>query len=155
MSIVIPPKSKNYSIIAAITTNNVLGSQIIKGDVKKEDYLNFIYRIIEYYEFHKTSQHLIIFADNASIHHAKFVTQHLNKKVTLLFNVSYTPRLNPIEEYFSKLKKLLRKMSTTSEKDLILSLQEAMNLFNANDFKGYIRHVLFFIEKVCDDIDLY
>ena len=63
--------------------------------------------------------------------------------------------LNPIEEYFSKLKKLLRKMSTTSEKDLILSLQEAMNLFNANDFKGYIRHVLFFIEKVCDDIDLY
>jgi len=57
-----------------------------------------------------TSRHLVVFADNASVHHAKMVKTHLGSKVTLLFNAAYSPMLNPIEEFFFKFRKLLRKI---------------------------------------------
>ena len=101
-----------------------------------------------------TSRHLVVFADNASVHHAKMVKTHLGSKVTLLFNAAYSPMLNPFEEFF-KFKKLLRKMPTSNELELIESIQKTLKLFSLSDFKGYITHILHFIEESLEENDLF
>jgi transposase len=53
------------------------------------------------------NQHLLIFLDNCSIHHAKMVQRFLADhcdRMTLIWNAPYTPELNLIERYWGHLK---------------------------------------------------
>ncbi len=50
-----------------------------------------------------------ILMDNHSVHHGKIVKEYLkNKHVNVLYNVAYSPELNPIEEVFGVLKRSLK-----------------------------------------------
>ena len=44
----------------------------------------------------------------------------------------------PKEEFFSKLKKLLRKADNKNKVELIRSIQERIHRFSVNDLNGYI-----------------
>jgi len=98
---------------------------------------------------------LIVFADNASVHHIKMVKENLDSKVTLLYNAAYSPMLNPMEEFFSKFKKLLRKADNKNEVELIRSIQDIIHRFSVNDFNGYIKHLLHYIEESLSGNDLF
>lgn len=53
------------------------------------------------------NQHLFLFLDNCSIHHAKVVQRFLADhpdRITLIWNAPYTPELNLIERYWGHLK---------------------------------------------------
>ncbi len=63
--------------------------------------------------------------------------------------------LNPIEEFFSKFKKMIRKNPTLTEDQLVLSIRQGLNLFGPADLKGYIRHVLSFARKSLDLVDIF
>lgn len=147
-------KSKNYSAITAITDRKILGCQLIRGGVKKEDFVGFISELFLEYQFAEANTHLIIFLDNASVHHAKYVQTHVSKKVTFLFNAGYSPMLNPIEEFFSKLKMMVRKFPTSNERELILSVESALMTFRGKDLGGYMRHTLSFVENCLLKVDL-
>jgi transposase len=44
--------------------------------------------------------------DNARIHHSKeFIKANFDGKIRILYNAPYSPDLNPIENFFSVLKK--------------------------------------------------
>ena len=62
--------------------------------------------------------------------------------------------LNPIEEFFSKFKKMLRKTSTQTEKDLIESIKNIFNNFEEKDIKAYTRYSFSFMKNSLDFIDL-
>lgn len=146
LSLPVPPQSKNYSVITAISASKVLGCQVIRGSVKQEDYLSFICGIVRQYNYMRNSNGVIIFADNASVHTAGAVKSSLDSKVTLLYNAPHSPMLNPIEEFFAQFKYLLQKRSTKTEQELIVSIQEVLATFDNNQIKAYIRHTLSFVE---------
>ena len=79
--------------------------KVIKGRFKQRDFLCFIFNLIQHYQFDKHPKKVILFMDNASVHHSKFVKNSLEGYVTFLFNASFSPILNPIEEFFAKIKK--------------------------------------------------
>lgn len=154
LSIQAKPRSKNYSIISAITQNTVLGCQIIKGGVKGKDFLGFIVNLLRFYEMEKICTHIVIFLDNARMHHAKIVQESLKNKVTFLFNAAYSPMLNPIEEFFSKFKKEIRKMDLRNDEELITATQHALTTFTPDNIKGYLRHTLKFAEDSLNNVDM-
>lgn len=154
LSIRVNRKNKNHTIVAAITDEKLLGCQIIRGGMKKEDYAGFISTIISHYQLEDREQEIIIFADNVRVHHAKFVMECLSSKITFLFNATYTPMLNPIENFFSKFKRHILKQSTKNIKELYEATKNSCDNFTIDDFKGYIRHTLKFAVKALNGEDL-
>jgi len=139
--------------MTAICESGVLGCQVIKGGMSKEEFLAFIYKLGNFYEFNKSRKKIIIFLDNATAHKAKLVTSNLEQKITLIYNASYSPMLNPIEEFFSKFKNLIKKLPTSTDFELLESIQLSLNMFKTKDFEGFMRHTLSFIPDVLNFID--
>lgn len=148
------PRSKSVSIIAAICDVGVLGCQVLKGGVKKEDFLVFVYNLAKCYEFQTCRKKIVLFMDNAPVHQAKLIKTSLEPKITLLYNAGYSPMLNPIEEFFSKFKALMKRLPTSNDVELLNSIQRTFRSFNQKDFRGYIRHMLSFIPDALNFIDL-
>ena len=63
--------------------------------------------------------------------------------------------LNPIEEFFSKFKKMIRKNSILTEEELVLSVRQALNRFEPKELNAYIRHMLSFARKSLDYEDMF
>ena len=61
--------------------------------------------------------------------------------------------LNPIEEFFSKLKMMVRRLPSSNEQELIYAIQTKLLKFSAKDLRGYIRHTLSFVEDSLLKID--
>lgn len=62
--------------------------------------------------------------------------------------------LTQLKNFFPKFKRMIRKSPTLTEDELILSIRQALNSFEPADFKGYIRHVLSFVRKSLDYMDI-
>ena len=97
---------------------------------------------------------ICVFLDNALIHTSPFIQTRLGKQVTFILNAPYSPMLNPIEEFFSKFKNLVKKDLVRNAPELLFSIQNAMLAFTLNDFKGYMRHALRNAYDALNDKDL-
>lgn len=79
-------------------------------------------------------QHLLIFLDNCSIHHAKVVQRFLadhEDRLTLLWNAPYTPELNLIERYWGHLKaKAINNYFFGTVEELESAIRQAVCDFN-------------------------
>jgi transposase len=58
----------------------------------------------------------------------------------LLYLPSYSPKVNPIEEAFSKFKASLRRAGARIRKALIESMGRALDTIIASDTSGFLRH---------------
>ena len=55
-------------------------------------------------------QNVALFLDNCGVHHSKIVQQHLNERgVLCIFNIAYSPQLNPIEHVLALTKNNLKR----------------------------------------------
>jgi transposase len=57
-----------------------------------------------------------------------------------LYLPPYSPDLNPIEEAFEKVKKLLRKAEARSREALVEALGRALSAISARDTQGFFEH---------------
>ena len=58
----------------------------------------------------------------------------------LVFLPSYSPDLNPIEEAFSKIKQLVRKMGARTRKALVEAIGRALAAVKPEDAAGWFAH---------------
>jgi transposase len=79
--------------------------------------------------------------DNLSIHQGTSVRQAIEARgCRLLYLPSYSPDLSPIEEAFSKLKALLRRVGARTQEALRLALAQALEAITAQDAHGWFTH---------------
>lgn len=148
LSLEIHADKQNYSIMAAITDSEVLGCQIIEdGATTRTDFLGFLCTLIHECIDKNETPAVFIFLDNASWHTSPFIKQAIGAQLNFIFNASYSPMLNPIEEFFAKFKKLIKKEMVKNSIELFHAVQNALRAFTPEDFRGYIRHVLRYISS--------
>jgi len=58
----------------------------------------------------------------------------------VLFLPAYSPDLSPIEEAFSKIKTVLRRIGARTREALQQALEEALTTVSASDAAGWFRH---------------
>jgi len=58
----------------------------------------------------------------------------------LLYLPPYSPDLNPIEEAFSKIKRILRKAEVRSREALIEAMGKALDAITSQDARGFFEH---------------
>lgn len=87
-----------YTLLMAINANKCY-YQLCKGSVDKFKYNAFIKYIIDKHN------KIILFMDNARIHHNKLLKEYImTTSAEIIYNVPYTPALNPIERIFCTIK---------------------------------------------------
>jgi transposase len=79
--------------------------------------------------------------DNVSIHKVAGVREAIQARgATLVYLPPYSPDLNPIEQFFSKLKALLRKASARSIKNLWTVIGSCLKLFSRSECAAFLTH---------------
>lgn len=129
------PKQKRFTLIGFISNKKTLGYQLINENVNGETFAKFIKE-----EINSKFKNKICFLDNARIHHSKLVKATLDKSNTLMFNVPYTPELNPIEYCFSKFKKLLQNNYEITNTNIKKSIKNAWNKITDKDVTNAFNH---------------
>ena len=79
--------------------------------------------------------------DNAKIHYGEMVREMIeNAGATLLYLSPYSPEFSPIENFWSKVKAILRKMAARTYKDLINGLTNAMFKVTESNIRNWFAH---------------
>jgi transposase len=79
--------------------------------------------------------------DNLTAHKAQRIKELIEQRgCELLYLPPYSPDLNPIEEAFSKIKRLLREAETRTRKALIEAMGAAISAVTDRDARGFLEH---------------
>lgn len=82
----------------------------------------------------------IVVMDNASIHKNSFSIQRVKRKgVRIVYLPPYCPELNPIENMWSKMKSILRKMGARAKDTLKKAISAALWEITPGDREGWFR----------------
>ena len=80
----------------------------------------------------------VVIMDNMRSHHAKIVTELLDKSgISYLYLPPYSPDLNPIEKMWSKMKSILRKRKIRIASELPEAVKAALEAVSTNDCRGW------------------
>ena len=83
----------------------------------------------------------IVVMDNLGAHRPQRVRKLIEQRgCELLFLPPYSPDLNPIEEAFSKVKNILRKLAARTKETLVKAMGGALNAVSSEDAKGFFAH---------------
>ena len=83
----------------------------------------------------------VIVMDNLSSHKGGRVSELIEERgCELMYLPPYSPDLNPIEEAFSKMKGILRKVGARSREALIEAMGKALDAITSWDAKGFFEH---------------
>ena len=132
-------KRERFSVVSSITNKKVIYTQLVKGSIRKEQFIDFMKETIK-----RTNNSSSYLMDNATIHKSKELRQLIDdNKRKIIYNVPYSPENNPIEMVFSKVKLLVKKKRTN---DIVHNLKR--NIINGfkkitkHDLTGHFNHSL-------------
>jgi transposase len=95
------PKSKNISLLMAITTDNILHYSVSEQNIDGLIYVDFIKKIIE----KLNSSGYIFLMDNVPFHHVKELKKIIkDSNNSIMYTPKYSPNHNPIENLFGIIK---------------------------------------------------
>ncbi len=130
-------RGQNISIITALSFEKVLTSTNIYGSVDGTTFEAFIVKklVPELWE------NACVVLDNARIHLGEMVKEAIEKKgAKLIFLSPYSPEFSPIENFWSKVKAILKKLKARTYKDLIDGIVEAMAKVTQQDIRNWFTH---------------
>jgi transposase len=89
----------------------------------------------------------VVVMDNLGAHRPKRIRELIEARgAELVFLPSYSPDLNPIEQAFSKIKNILRKLGGRTHEALLEAMEEALTKVTPHDAAGWFDHCGYQIE---------
>jgi transposase len=83
----------------------------------------------------------VVVMDNLSAHKGKRVRELIEEcGCELLYLPSYSPDFNPIEEAFSKIKRLVRKAEARTREALVEAIGSALSAVSSKDARSFFEH---------------
>lgn len=130
-------RRKNMTVISCLSREGLGESFIVDGAPNGELFEKYIEQILA----PSLRPGEIVIMDNLSIHKGEKVRQLIEARdCQLLFLPAYSPDLSPIEEAFSKVKAVLRRIGPRTREALQEALEDALTTVTANDAAGWFRH---------------
>ena len=132
------PGGKNTTLIAAMTIEGAMGeSMTIEGAT---DALAFE-AYVEHFLAPTLKEGQVVVLDGLGAHRTQRVIELIEARgADLLFLPSYSPDLNPIEEAFSKIKGLVRKVGARTREALEEAIAVALCAVTPEDAAGCFAH---------------
>jgi transposase len=130
-------RGRNISIISALSFKEVLASSNIYGSVDGITFEAFIVKQL----VPKLWKNACVVMDNARIHLGEMVKEAIEKAGAKIIYLSpYSPEFSPIENFWSKVKTILKKLKARTYKDLIEGIFDAMAQVTQQDIRNWFAH---------------
>lgn len=135
-------RGRNISLISALSFREVVASVNIYGAVDGVTFEAFvIQRLIP-----KLWENACVVMDNAKIHQGEMVREVIEKAgAKLLYLSPYSPEFSPIENFWSKVKSILRKTAARTYKDLIDAIANAILNVTQLNIRNWFAHCCYCI----------
>jgi transposase len=140
-------KSQNFSVVAAMDKDGILGFMVFIGGLTGSDYFGFLNKMLATETGRLGGEDVVFFMDNAPIHRTNLIKARFVREFPVIYNASYTPEMNPIEYAFSKIKRRFRLLMYQRPKLILENIIESFSTTTREDCRGYIRRSLHFIRK--------
>lgn len=130
-------RGKNMTLIASLSLQGLGEALILDGSANGEVFEIYVEQILA----PSLQPGQMVIMDNVSIHKGKKVRQLIEARgCQLLFLPAYSPDLSPIEEAFSKVKAVLRRIGARTREALQEALEYALTTVSASDASGWFSH---------------
>jgi transposase len=126
---------KTTTFIGALRHDGMTAPCVLDGPVNGETFLAWV----EQFLVPTLSRDDIVVMDNLPSHKVTGIAQAIETTgASLRYLPAYSPDLNPIEQFFSKLKALLRKAAARTIDELISAIAEALRKFPSIECANFI-----------------
>lgn len=132
-----PPRGENVSLVAALGLEGVLGSATLLGACDGLTFTAFIARRVVPHLWQ--GAHVLL--DNGSIHKQAEIHPLIEAVgARLVYLPSYSPDFSPIENFWSKVKGILRTLGARTYQALEIAIQDAFSQVTKSDIRNWFAH---------------
>jgi transposase len=136
-------RGKNLTLIASMSLHGMGESMCIEGATDAAAFEVYI----EHFLAPTLCEGQVVVMDNLGAHRPKRIRELIEARgAELAFVPSYSPDLNPIEEAFSKIKNILRKLGARTHETLLEAMEEALSKVTPADAAGWFDHCGYQVE---------
>ena len=126
-------RGKNLTLIASMSLSGMGKSMCLEGATDAKAFEAYV----EHFLAPSLSKGQVVVMDNLGAHRPKRIRELIEARgAELVFVPSYSPDLNPIEQAFSKIKNVLRKLGARTHE----AMEEALFKVTAADAAGWFEH---------------
>jgi transposase len=131
-------RGKNTTLLASMTLLGGMGETMaVEGSTDKEVFEAYVERALA----PTLEAGQVVIMDNLPAHKPARVRELIEGRgCQLIYLPAYSPDLNPIEEAFSKIKAMLRRVGARTKDALVDALGEALSAVSDRDAQGYFDH---------------
>lgn len=127
-------ESRKHSLIVASTHEKIIHAVLVKGSVNTDIFNDFIAGI--------PSNNSYLLMDNVAFHKTEKVTKSMEEKgFKALYTSPYSPEWNPVEMFFSYLKRAYRKFYNERTIAIKERIQHIIKSIDSSIFNGWYQHV--------------
>jgi transposase len=136
-------RGKNLTLIASMSLYGMGESMCIEGATDARAFEVYI----EHFLAPSLCEGQVVVMDNLGAHRPKRIKDLIEARgAQLVFLPSYSPDLNPIEQAFSKIKNILRKLGARTHEALLEAMEEALSKVTPADAAGWFEHCGYQVE---------
>jgi transposase len=130
-------RGKNTTVLAGMSLEGMGPSLAVEGATTARVFETYVERVL----VPSLSRGQVVVMDNLSAHKGERIRELIEGRgCELLYLPSYSPDLNPIEEAFSKIKGLIRKVEARSREALLEVIGAAISAITGQDARGFFEH---------------
>lgn len=116
-------------------------SEVIYRGTVTDHYLSFLKATMDAMDkFNNMKEHYLVM-DNAPIYKAETISRYIESRgYRCAYLPSYSPELNPIEQFWSATKSKVKHSRFLDSKTLMRRISETSNSLKLSDFEGFVSH---------------
>jgi transposase len=136
-------RGKNLTLIASMSLHGMGESMCVEGATDAAAFEAYV----EHFLAPKLSEGQVVVMDNLGAHRPKRIRKLIEARgAEVVFVPSYSPDLNPIEQAFSKIKNVLRKLQARTHEALLEAMEEALSKVTPADAARWFDHCAYQVE---------
>ena len=130
-------RGKNTTLLASMALSGMGACVAVEGPTTKAVFEAYVEQVLA----PSLSPGQVIVLDNLAAHKGERVQKLVETRgCGLLFLPSYSPDFNPIEEAFSKIKGILRRVKARTRGALVEAIGRALDAVSEQDARGFLVH---------------
>ncbi len=130
-------RGPNTTLLSSITVEGMGPSMAVEGSTTAEVFEAYL----EHFLVPELKPEQVVVMDNLGAHKPKRVREMIEDRgCQLLYLPAYSPDYNPIEEAFSEVKELLRKVGARPRETLVEAIGRALSAVSSRDAQGFFEH---------------
>jgi transposase len=130
-------RGKNTTLMASLSLEGIGAAMAVEGSTTQKVFEAYVERVLA--PTLRPGQ--VVILDNLGAHKGEKVKQLIQSRAAgVVFLPAYSPDFNPIEEAFSKIKAILKKMAARAREALIEAIGSALEAVRSQDVWGWFAH---------------